>query len=390
MARIVAGWGSRSGSLDVAVVADVSANALPTVLASAPARFDGGGDRVLRIERCSYEGCDWEAMDAFADRFATQSGAWLQFLADTQGAEPVVAKVVDERTVVGYFTGLVTRRYGLRILGSPLPGWSTAYQGFNLVPGVRRADALDALIPFAFRELGVHHVELRDRLLVESDVRDPRCHVARYTTFDVDLSGSEDDIFGAFTSACRRAIRRGEKVGLTVEEASPEGFASEYYAQLVDVFARQGLRPTYDQARVAALIRHVHPSGHLLLLRASDPDGNPIATGIFPALGSTMFFWGGASLRSGQQHRPNEAIFWYALRYWKGRGATTFDLGGGGDYKRKYGGREVTMPHVVRPRLPALWHLREWMRRRHDPDNPSGRFRLGCVGRLPGSSRVLL
>lgn len=330
---------------------------------------------MLEIKQRSLDECDWNAMDGFADRFVTQSREWLQFIVETQGAQPIIASIHDGHSTVGYFTGLLARRYGLRILGSPLPGWSTAYHGFNLLPGVSRADALTALLPFAFRELGAHHIELRDRSLVESDIRDPRCHVETFTTYDVDLSGTEDEVFGAFSSACRRAIRRSEKIGLIVEEAEPEGFAEEYYAQLEDVFAKQNLRPTYGVDRVQSLVRHMHPSGRLLLLRARDPEGNAIATGLFPALVSTMFFWGGASFQSGQHHRPNEAIFWHALRYWKQRGATTFDLGGGGDYKRKFGGREITIPHVARPRVEVLWYLREWMRRRNDPDNPSSRLR---------------
>ncbi len=277
-------------------------------------------------------------------------------------------------TTVGHFTGLLTKRFGVRILGSPLPGWSTAYHGFNLLPGISRADALEALTRFAFGELRCHHLEFRDRNLTAADVRDPKAHVEQFETYDVDLSGSEDEIFGRFSSACRRAVRRSEKLGLTVEEAEPDGFADEYYAQLEEVFEKQRLRPTYDVERVRSLVRHLHPAGRVLLLRARDPEGSPIATGIFPALGSTMLFWGGASRQARQQYRPNEAIFWHALRYWKSRGVTIFDLGGGGEYKRKYGGQNVFIPHVARSRAEPLWHLREWMRKRNDPDNPASRF----------------
>src|SRR3546814_11975205 len=57
---------------------------------------------------------------------------------------------------------------------------------------------------------------------------------------------------------------------LTIEEASPMGFAAEFHTQLIDVFSRQGLVPTYSQKRVQTLIDHVHPSGSLLLLRRSE------------------------------------------------------------------------------------------------------------------------
>ena len=114
---------------------------------------------------------------------------------------------------------------------------------------------------------------------------------------------------------------------MTVEEASAAGFADEYYAQLQDVFAKQGLRPTYGVDRVRELIRCVHPTGRLLLVRALGPEGEPIASGIFPAMNRTAYFWGGASWRSHQILRPNEAIFWFAMRDWKARGmsaVTTF------------------------------------------------------------------
>src|SRR5436189_3057502 len=97
------------------------------------------------------------------------------------------------------------------------------------------------------------------------------------------------------TSACRRCIRKAKKVGVTIEEADDPEFADDYYAQLRDVFAKQSLVPTYGVDRVQALIAHLHPTGRLLLLRARGPDGASIATGIFPAMNGSMYFWGGAS-----------------------------------------------------------------------------------------------
>lgn len=321
------------------------------------------------------EAVPWDELDGYPDRMVTQTREWLAFVAETQRAEPVVASIhTDGDAPVGYFTGLVVRRAGLRILGSPLPGWTTDYMGFNLRDPSLRSQALGAAIEFAYRDLRCQHVELRDRFLLTPTTTPPRTRMEPVETYDVDLRPEADDIFGAFTSACRRAVRRSEKVGLTVEVAEPDGFAAEYHEQLIDVFAKQGLTPTYDVTRVEALIRHLHPTGRLLLLRARDPEGTPIATGIFPGHGSTAFFWGGASFRSGQQHRPNEAIFWHAIQTWKSRGATTLDLGGGGDYKLKYGANLVALTHLAVPRYELLWRLRERVRRRNDPDNPEGRF----------------
>ena len=318
----------------------------------------------LILEAITTDAGAWERMDAFPDRVVFQTREWLDFLARTQGAEPVVAAVMDDGEHVGYFTGATFRRFGLRILGSPFPGWTTESMGFNLRDGVDRRQAAAALIPFAFRTLGCAHVELKDRRLDTPEDLVPLVFASEPTlTFEIDLSDDEDAIFGRMSSACRRAVRRGEKVGVSVEEASGADFANEYYAQLLEVFGRQSLVPTYPVERVRALIAALEPAGRILLLRARAPDGLPIATGIFPGFNETAYFWGGASLRAHQIHRPNEALFWHAIRYWRDRGVTTLDLGGGGEYKRKYGPAEVRIPFFRASRFRGLPMLREIARR---------------------------
>jgi CelD/BcsL family acetyltransferase involved in cellulose biosynthesis len=319
---------------------------------------DNGRHEVV-LERVDFESMDWSQLDAFEDRLVFQTPEWIAYVAETQGAEPVVAALRAAGQTIGWFTGLIVRKYGVRILGSPFAGWTTGYMGFNLIEGVDRATALAAVGPFAFGELGCMHVELRDRFLEPAIGAGQRYELDRFVSYDVDLSKGADAAFDAMSSACRRAVRKAEKSGVTIEECDDLGFAADYYSQLLDVFAKQERLPTYEQDRVEALIRHVAPSGNLLLLRARDPEGRCIATGIFPGLGSMMYFWGGASWREHQILRPNEAIFLYAIRYWAERGVTTFDLGGGGDYKRKYGGVPITVPTLSRSRLPGLTLARD-------------------------------
>ena len=320
------------------------------------------------LERLELDRVDWPTLDAFADRLLFQTREWLDFVQRTQDAEPVVAALRDdERSVVGYFTGLVVRHFGVRILGSPFPGWTTSYMGFNLQDGVDRGEAAEALVPFAFRQLRCLHLELKDRFLQPDDLDRRDFEQSPSVTFEVDLRPPEEEIFGRMTSACRRAIRKSEKEGVVVEEASGEEFADEYFAQLEEVFARQSAVPTYDVSRVRELIRAIQPTGRLLLLRARSAEGKAIATGIFPALNTTAYFWGGASWREHQIVRPNEAIFWYAMRYWKARGISVLDMGGGGDYKRKYGPVELNIPHFRTSRVPGLGTLRELARRMKAP-----------------------
>jgi CelD/BcsL family acetyltransferase involved in cellulose biosynthesis len=314
---------------------------------------------VLRLERVPLEEADWRAMDALGDRNVFQTRAWIDFVARTQEAEPVLARVERGGEPAGWFTGLVVRRFGVRILGSPFQGWMTGPMGFNLAPGIERREAVEALVPFAFKRLGCLHLEVLDRHASFDELGALGGRLAEFHTFELDLARDEEEIFKGMSSACRRAVRKSEKEGVRVEEAHGVEFADEYYEQLEDVFAKQSLSPPYGAERVRDMIRCLEPSGNLLLVRALSPDGERIATALFPVLNEFGYFWGGASWRRHQSLRPNEAVFWYAMRRLREREVPLLDMGGGGEYKHKYGGRELSFPIFRKSRLPGLMAMRD-------------------------------
>ncbi len=284
---------------------------------------------------------------------------WLEYVARTQRAEPVVAHVERDGELVGAFTGLIVRRFGVRILGSPFQGWMTGPMGFSLVPGVATRDAMEALLRFAFKPLRCLHVEVLDRHAGFEELQGLGGRLVPFSTYELGLTPDEETLFAGLSSACRRAVRKSERVGVRVEEAHGVEFADEFYPQLLDVFAKQGRRPPFGIERVREMIRCVEPSGNLLMLRAVSAEDERIATGIFPVHEDFAYFWSGASWRSHQILRPNEAIFWHAIRHFRERGVRMLDLGGGGDYKRKYGAPEKLIPYVRKSRVPGMVALRD-------------------------------
>ena len=78
-------------------------------------------------------------MSTYPDANVFQTPEWVSFVAETQKAEPVLAVLKEGNETLGYFTGLIIRKFGLKILGSPFRGWSTPYMGFNLQPSVHFA-----------------------------------------------------------------------------------------------------------------------------------------------------------------------------------------------------------------------------------------------------------
>jgi len=302
---------------------------------------------------------EWNILDKFADRTVFQTREWIQFVSDAQGATPLVAELLEGREVVGYFTGLTFTRLGVKILGSSFPGWTTPYMGFNLVPGASRVAALAAVEEMAWGDLKCLHMEVSDPYFEVEDGTALGFACEFFSSYRTDLTKSEEELFADLNSSCRRCIRKAEKSGVTIEEAHDLAFADEYYEQLVDVFAKQKLVPTYTVERVRTLIEHLEHTSRVLFLRARDPEGNCVATGIFPGFNKIAEFWGNASFRSSQILRPNELMHWYAMRYWKGRGAEIYDWGGEGKYKEKYGCVPHRVPWFTKSRSELIAKLRD-------------------------------
>jgi hypothetical protein len=323
---------------------------------------------VLTLEQARAE--DLPPAEHFADHTVFQTEPWLRVVNAIQPVRPVFARVMDGGTPVGRYTGLVLRRAGVPVLASPFPGWNTYHMGFNLEDGVPRAAAVRALQQFAFRELGCMHLEVMDRGIDTDTAREIGWAWTEFHGFVIDLRRSEDELLAGMTSDCRRCLRKAAREGVALEAvADPAGFVDEHYAQLEDVFAKQGLVPKFPKSRVAAVVRELGGTESLLLVRARDPLGRSIATAIFVASGDTSYFWSGASWRWGQSRRPNEAVQWFAMQHWRARGVDLFDMGGPADYKRRYGGTPYVTPWLRRSRYAGLEQLRNVARtaikRRH-------------------------
>lgn len=312
----------------------------------------------MKLHRIDIKTADWRLLDSFADRTVFQTRAWLEFVAEAQSATPVLAEVRTGSDIVGYFTGLTFSKFGMKVLGSSFPGWTTPYMGFNLKPGVSRKDALAALEKFAWGDLKCLHLEVSDPNFTFADGEAWEFNAEYYGSYRTDLTKSEEELFHGMDSACRRCVRKAEKSGVIIEEAHELAFADEYYEQLKDVFAKQGLVPTYSVERVRSLVKHLEPTGNILLVRARDAEGKCIATGIYPGFNQIAEFWGNASFRAYQNVRPNEACHWYAMRYWKKRGATIFDWGGEGTYKEKYGCTPHRVPWFTKSKYQIVGTLR--------------------------------
>ena len=311
-------------------------------------------DRVA-LERLAYNAAEWDAIvGSYQDAEVYQTSAWLEYLSASQRAEPVIALVRRGGRPVGHFVGAIVRRFGVRILGSPLRGWTTQCMGFLLEEGIDRRAAAEALIPFAFRDLGCLHVELADRRLTPDAMQGTAFECETGISFRVDLSQPEVDILQAFHRTARKEVRRAVAAGLEVQTATDDAFADEFYGYLRATFGRQGLTPTFGADRVRALISALLPSGKVHLLRVCTASGRSIATSISIGYGHTAIIWGMGFDRSVAEYHPIDLLWWHTIRSWQTLGVSVFDLAGAGSYKAKHGGVVTPTAHYYRSRWPAL------------------------------------
>jgi hypothetical protein len=334
----------------------------------------------LHFERFDIRAGDWAAeVERMPGGLVCHSPAWLTFIEQSQHGEPVAALLKDGDETVGVFAGAIIRRMGARILGSPFPGWTTPYMGVDLLPGVSRREAMQLLVPFAWKELGCVHLEMMDRHLELDDLQDFRFQHRMFNTWEVDLGADEEGLLASFGVNARTHVRKSARHGVTIETVhdDDETFIDDYYSQLSAVFARQHLVPTYPRSRVEALIRNV-PADRLLLLRARNADGVPIATGIFHAVDRERAYgWGLSSVHQFGRLHPTELLMFQAMNAWRDRGYRIMDLGGAGAYKQKYHPRPVDVPWIRISRYPFIPPLREAARRGFD-------LRQRALWRLPG------
>ena len=302
----------------------------------------------------------WDAWIAATGRGRIyHSSAWMAFLHETQPGRPVWARVHENGRPIGFFAGRVLRKYGLRILGSPLPGWTTHYMG-PILEGDRpfSLDILRGLDDWVFRSLRCVHFETLSPDVPVGLMESLGYKTHAFHSFLLDLRQDETSLFRKFNKGCKWSIHKAQREGLTFEEGGDEEFIQDYYAQLVEVFARQRLPPTYPPSRVEALLRHLRKE-RVLFTRIRHPDGRCLATGIVPYDSRSAYLWGAASWRNGQKHCPNELLQWHLMRRLRELQIPFYDFGGGGEYKAKYRGARICVAWFYKSRYKPLAKARD-------------------------------
>jgi hypothetical protein len=220
-------------------------------------------------------------------------------------------------------------------------------------PADRRA-ALEALLDFPYGPLGCAHVEVGDRHVTEAEIAGSRYRVTNRPIYLLDLDAPEEVLISRMQKRTRNYVRRAEKTGLRFEEVTDVAFADEYFEQLIDVYRESDIVPNYDVHEVRQMIEIMRPSGQLLMLRARDAIGTPIASSISLGRNRRAYAWGQAFFRDEAARHPIEPLMWEGMRRWRERGALVYDLDAGDFAKTKFGAKSSPELHLRHSRYPGL------------------------------------
>jgi CelD/BcsL family acetyltransferase involved in cellulose biosynthesis len=300
--------------------------------------------------------------------------AWARAMAETYGFEPfaLVMEAGGERLQAG--VPIVPLGGRLR------PKRWVALPFTDFLPVLRTAEVnaadLAGLVSAAADEAGIRTTEIRALL------PSPRGHErVRGVTHALELSDA-DTAYARFQPSVRRNIRKAEKSGLTIRVADDaRDLTHTYFAIHADTRRRLGV-PTQPRRMFGALWRNMLEPGFGFALLAYH-GRQPVAGAVFLEWNGRVLYKFGASTQRAWPLRPNNLIFWTAIRRSCERGARELDFGrsdlpddGLRAFKAGWGGVERPLIYttlggkpdaggerIVRLVRPVLRHTPTWIGR---------------------------
>jgi CelD/BcsL family acetyltransferase involved in cellulose biosynthesis len=184
----------------------------------------------------------------------------------------------------------------------------------------QRQPELAAALEQASSEAGARRVEIRGPLAGSAAGATALRHVLA-------LCGDPAKVYAGFhRSQVQRNIRRAEREGLTVRQATrPEDLVGTFYQLHLRTRRRQGV-PVQPRRFFRLLWENAISTGlgSVLIVEAS---GQAIAAAVFLAWNETVIYKFGASDASAWSLRPNHLLFWHAIRVACEQGYRWFDFG---------------------------------------------------------------
>jgi lipid II:glycine glycyltransferase (peptidoglycan interpeptide bridge formation enzyme) len=268
---------------------------------------------------------------------------WINVLTNCYGYRPFVVAVTDDE-------GQICAGVPVLDVRSPLTGkrWISLPFTDHCMPLYRDDEALERLtqaLLMLYREKKLPRLELRWNYPQQPLLH----HHSDCVLHTVRLSEDVAAVQKQFHSMHRRNIKTAEKRGVRIEWGYEMQHIRQFYALHLQTRQRQGV-PIQPWAFFEALGKMI-ADGHGFVLLAYKDDAC-LAAAVFLHAHQTLIYKYGASANNPEAMnlRPNNLIFWHAIRWGCEHGYTIFDMGktdmentGLRDFKSKWGAEEIPL-----------------------------------------------
>jgi hypothetical protein len=271
-----------------------------------------------------------QALDPLQDerwdaRLSTQSCAtffhcagWARVLKETYAYSPT------------YFATVVGERIHALLPMMEVDSWLTGRRGVSL-PFTDSCDPLVEDSPGFQRLLAQAIAYGQDRRWDYLEFRGGQGFLAsalpsqRFYGHELALVDDEKRLFATLTPAVRRAIRKAEKQGLTIEISTDSRGIEQFYALQCKTRRKHGLPPQPFQF-FQNVQRYILAEGAGIIILARFGT-KPIAGSIFFHLGQQAIYKFGASDEAMLELRGNDLVMWEGIKYYASKGFRKLHLG---------------------------------------------------------------
>ena len=285
---------------------------------------------------------------------------WISFLQQNQKGKPILLEICSQGVPIAYFVSVLVKKMGIKVLGSPFEGWLTPDMGFIVLSEIDYDKAICSIVDYSFRKIRCHYVQICDKK-INNDIVSIKHKIDYTQLLSLDLTKTEEEILNGFTKNGRRDVRASQRKGIIVKRVPFNyEFADIYYNQLIDVFAKQGLKPNYKKEKVYEMVDFLKDNQeNVLALEALNSDGVVVATVFSFGKNEWAYYVGAASFRQYQGDLPNEALFWEFVLFWKSQGIKHLDLMGYRKYKMKYNPAIIEQPRFIFQKFVGLYSIKK-------------------------------
>lgn len=141
----------------------------------------------------------------------------------------------------------------------------------------------------------------------------------------VQIVPDEECLFARLESSVRRAIRKSEKEGVTVEVSQSLDAVREFYKLQCKTRKKHGL-PPQPFAFFQNIQKHVLSVNQGIVVTARY-QGQPIAASVYFHFGQHAIYKYGASDENFQHLRGNNMVMWEAIKWYRRKGIKRLELG---------------------------------------------------------------